>query len=244
MAFSKVRVWAAAFRQAEPSPASESAIQGRGMHEQVRKPVSTPQPAHSTPCRWPPPLPPAARTLRPSPILLQPPLQPAPPMAAPPKRAAIIGAGRVGSTLGARLLAAGWAVMYGSRHPGSSKKLHKALHAQPAASGGGIEEAVQWAGGGAGPSAILLTVPGSALASDAACAALARSLGPSAAGQVVIDATNPLDAEGNELCWSRGHSSAEALAKCLPGDRGERGLPQRLLDLVVWSAGVHAVNLM
>lgn len=165
-------------------------------------------------------------------------------MAAPPKRAAIIGAGQVGSTLGARLLAAGWAVMYGSRHPGSSKKLHKALHAQPAASGGGIAEAVQWAGVGAGPSAILLTVPGSALASDAACAALARSLGPSAAGQVVIDATNPLDAEGNELCWSRGHSSAEALAQCLPGEGVEKGLPQRLLNLVVWSAGVHAVNLM
>jgi predicted dinucleotide-binding enzyme len=137
-------------------------------------------------------------------------------MAPPPQRAAIIGAGRVGSTLGARLLAAGWTVMYGSRRPGSSKKLQKTLHAQPAASGGGITEAVEWAGGGPGAGAVLLTVPGSALATDAACAAFARSLGPSAAGKLVIDATNPLDSEGNELCWSRGRSSAEVLAQCLP----------------------------
>ena len=107
--------------------------------------------------------------------------------------------------------------MYGSRHPGSSKKLQKALHAQPAAAGGSIAEAVEWAGGGPGRGAVLLTVPGSALASDAACAAFARSLGPFAAGQVVIDATNPLDSEGSELCWTRGRSSAEALAQCLPG---------------------------
>ena len=138
-------------------------------------------------------------------------------MAPPPKRVAIIGAGRVGSTLGARLLSAGWAVTYGSRHPGSSKKLQKTLHAQPAAAGGGVAEAVEWAGGGGGSGAVLLTVPGSALASDSACAAFARSLGPFAAGKVVIDATNPLDGEGNELCWSRGRSSAEVLAQCLPG---------------------------
>ncbi len=174
-----------------------------------RRHPTAPTPSHAEPNISHPPHFPPTPALQPS----LPPLMPHSP-----KRAAIIGAGRVGSTLGARLLAAGWAVMYGSRHLGSSKKLQKALHAQPAAAGGGVAEAVEWAGGGPGRCAVLLTVPGSALASDSACAAFARSLGPFAAGQVVIDATNPLDSEGSELCWARGRSSAEVLAQCLPGE--------------------------
>jgi len=105
-------------------------------------------------------------------------------------------------------------VHYGSRDPRHSRKLHKTLKAQPEARGGTFPEAVKWAGEGG---AVLLAVPGSALGSTAASASFARSLGPFAAGKLVIDATNPLDQEGNELCWERGHSTAELLQEALPG---------------------------
>lgn len=72
------------------------------------------------------------------------------------------------------------------------------------------------------PPAVLLTMPGSALGTDAAAAAFARSLGPAVAGKVVIDATNPLNDELTELCWARGRSSAEVLQQELPGGRGRR----------------------
>lgn len=138
-----------------------------------------------------------------------------------PRRCAIIGAGRVGSTLGGRLLAAGWEVKYASRNPTHSHKLRDALKQQPGTSGGGVAEAVEWAGEGG---AVLLAVPGSALGTEAACASFARSLGPVAAGKIVIDATNPLDKEGNELCWERGYSSAEMLQELLPGGLGGPGM--------------------
>ena len=135
-------------------------------------------------------------------------------------RAAIIGAGRVGTTLGGRLLAAGWEVRYGSRDPAHSRKLKAVLQEQPAASGSTVSEAVAWvASGSDGGGAILLAVPGSALATRHACASFARSLGLQAEGQVVIDATNPLDGHGNGLVWERGHSWAEALQEELPGTR-------------------------
>ena len=127
-----------------------------------------------------------------------------------PKKA-VIGSGRVGSTLGCRLLAAGWEVHFGSRDPAHSRSLKQALRAQPAAQGSSIAEAVGWA------DQVVLVVPGSALASDAACASFARSLGPHAGGKVFLDATNPLDTEGTELCWERGRSSAEVLQEALPG---------------------------
>lgn len=136
-----------------------------------------------------------------------------------PRRCAIIGAGRIGSNLGSRLLAAGWEVQYGSRDPARSHSLKHTLRAQPGASGSSIGGAVEWAGAGG---AVLLAVPGSALASDAACAAFAHSLGPFTAGKVVLDATNPLDSELNELVWERGRSSAEVLQEALPG--GQAGL--------------------
>lgn len=134
------------------------------------------------------------------------------------KQVAIIGAGQVGSTLGSRLLSAGWSVRYGSRS-GHSRKLTDALKRQPGAQGGTVADVVEWAGGGgAGSGAVILAVPGTALATDAACAAIARSLGPFVAGKIVLDATNPLDSEANVLCWERGRSSAELLAECLPGE--------------------------
>ena len=113
-------------------------------------------------------------------------------------------------------LAAGWLVQYGSRRPGHSRKLADALRRQEGAQGGSISAAVEWASHGSSGGAIILAVPGSALASDAACAEFARSLGPCAGGQVILDATNPLDADSCSLAWQRGRSSAEALAECLP----------------------------
>lgn len=140
-----------------------------------------------------------------------------------PHRCAIIGAGRVGSTLGARLQSAGWEVQYGSRDPAHSRSLKHTLRAQPGASGSRINSAVEWAGV---DGAVLLAVPGSALASESACAAFARSLGPFAAGKIVLDATNPLDTELNELVWERGRSSAEVLQEALPGGQaGQRVFP-------------------
>ncbi|KAL4418746.1 hypothetical protein ABPG77_006419 [Micractinium sp. CCAP 211/92] len=87
------------------------------------------------------------------------------------------------------------------------------LRAQPGASSSRINSAVEWAGV---DGVVLLAVPGSALASESACAAFARSLGPFAAGKIVLDATNPLDSELNELVWERGRSSAEVLQDALP----------------------------
>ena len=129
-------------------------------------------------------------------------------------KAAIIGSGRVGRTLGGRLLWTGWEVHCGSREPAHSRSLKHTLRTQPTAQGSSIAEAVGWA------DQVVLAVPGAALASDAACAAFARCLGPHAAGKVILAATNPLDREGNELCWERGRSSAEALQEALPGGWG------------------------
>lgn len=105
---------------------------------------------------------------------------------------------------------------YGSREPDCSRSLKHVMHTQRGASGGSINDAVEWAGTGG---AVLLAVPGSALASDAACSSLARLLGPFAAGKIVLDATNPLDRELNGLVWERGRSGAEVLAEVLPGGR-------------------------
>jgi predicted dinucleotide-binding enzyme len=120
---------------------------------------------------------------------------------------AVIGAGRVGSTLGGLWAARGHGVTYGVRDPGSDR--HKAL----LASGGRVAsnaEAVR------GADVVLLATPWDA--TEAALRA-AGDLG----GRVLIDAVNPiiLSAEGLMRGLEVGHtnSAAEHVARWAPGAR-------------------------
>jgi predicted dinucleotide-binding enzyme len=110
---------------------------------------------------------------------------------------AIIGAGNVGSSLGARLAEAGFAVRFGVRDP--AKAAAKGVTAMS------VTDAV------AGAHVVLLTVP-----ADAAVDA-ARGLGP-LGGAVIVDCTNPLRWAGGPV-WSPppAGSVTAALAAALPG---------------------------
>jgi NADPH-dependent F420 reductase len=111
---------------------------------------------------------------------------------------AIIGAGNVGSSLGARLAKTGDVVRFGVRD--AAKAAAKGVK------GMSVRDAV------AGASVVLLTVPADAAVDTA------RGLGPLAAGTVVVDCTNPLRFAGGPV-WNppREGSVAAALSAALPG---------------------------
>lgn len=93
-------------------------------------------------------------------------------------RIAIVGAGNIGGTLGAKWAAAGHSVVFGARDPESPK----ARASLEAAGGGATITSVAAALGGA--EVVLLSLPG------AAVAAFAEQHGPALGGALVIDATN------------------------------------------------------
>ena len=111
---------------------------------------------------------------------------------------AIIGAGSVGSSLGARLTKTGDVVRFGVRDV--AKAAAKGVKAMP------VRDAA------VGASVVLLTVPADAVVDTA------RSLGPLAAGTVIVDCSNPLRFAGGPV-WNppREGSVAAALAAALPG---------------------------
>lgn len=125
-------------------------------------------------------------------------------------KVAIVGAGNVGSVLGAALLANGFPIKYGVRDP-SAAKHKKLLKHQLGATLGTVPDAVAWA------DAVLLAVPGEF--EDAEIVAAAAALGPAASKKIIIDATNPLcPYPGLESrLWTRGGvSGGEVLAAALP----------------------------
>jgi NADPH-dependent F420 reductase len=111
---------------------------------------------------------------------------------------AIIGAGNVGSSLGARLIKMGDTVRFGVRDVAKAKA--RGVNAVS------VKDAV------AGASVVLLTVPADAAVDTA------RGLGPLGAGTVIVDCTNPLRFAGGPV-WNppREGSVAAALAAALPG---------------------------
>jgi NADPH-dependent F420 reductase len=111
---------------------------------------------------------------------------------------AIIGAGNVGSALGARLIKTGDVVRLGVRD--IRKAAARGVDALS------IKDAV------VGASMVLLTVPADAAVDTA------RGLGPLGAGTVVVDCTNPLRWAGGPV-WNPPleGSVAAALAAALPG---------------------------
>lgn len=93
-------------------------------------------------------------------------------------RIAIIGAGNIGGSLGAKWAAAGHQIVFGARDPQSAR----ARAALSAAGAGASVTSV--AAALAGAEAVLLALPG------AAAAAFAQEHGAALAGALVIDATN------------------------------------------------------
>lgn len=118
-------------------------------------------------------------------------------------RVAIIGGGKVGSHLGARLKAAGADVRYGARNP--DKPEDKALGAVP------IQAAVD------GANIVVLSVP-AAVAVD-----VARGLALPA-GTILVDCTNPLRIDNGPV-WNPppAGSEAAALAAALPDVKVVKG---------------------
>lgn len=114
-------------------------------------------------------------------------------------RIAILGAGKVGQTLGARFRAAGHDVRYAVRNPADPKYGELGAAARP------VADAVRDA------ELVLLATPWSA-----AEAALLGA-GP-LAGKIVVDATNPIGV-GGVLTHGRDDSGAEQVARWAPGAR-------------------------
>jgi predicted dinucleotide-binding enzyme len=93
-------------------------------------------------------------------------------------RIAIVGAGNIGGTLGAKWAAAGHSVVFGVRDPQSPKARASLSAAGPGAAVTSVAEALE------GAEVVLLSLPG------AAVAALVREHGAALDGKLVIDATN------------------------------------------------------
>jgi hypothetical protein len=125
-------------------------------------------------------------------------------------RIAVIGAGKVGGGLGARLSSSGFPVRFGVR-PGGDVAPLLARCAKDASSSEPAEAAA-WG------EVVFLTVPASA------AVAVAGSLAAELAGKVVVDCNNP-------LTWSQGPvwtpppqgSLAAAIAEAAPGARVIKG---------------------
>lgn len=97
-------------------------------------------------------------------------------------RIAVVGAGKVGGTLGRKWLAAGHQVAFGVRDPEDERALALRSELGERARVATIEEAV------ADADAVLLAIPGTAAAETAA------GLGSALDGRIVIDATNNMRA--------------------------------------------------
>lgn len=104
------------------------------------------------------------------------------------------GAGTVGETLGQRLAKAGAHVRYGRRRAATKEEE--------------IPSIVAWA------QAVVLATPG--MRDDQDIVQLAHSLGPGAAGKILLDATNPFGPDLTTRCWEARSSAAEVLQQALP----------------------------
>jgi predicted dinucleotide-binding enzyme len=118
---------------------------------------------------------------------------------------ATIGAGRIGSTLGALWVQAGHPAMFSSRHPDELKAMVESLG--PLAHAGSVQDAVAFA------DVVLLAVPYSVMPQIGK--EYAQAL---AAKTAVLDATNPIPARDGEIAtWARDKGAGLASAELLPG---------------------------
>lgn len=136
--------------------------------------IQTPPSAVQTPAA------PATNPAPPAPPAAAPVAPPAIPAAAPVaptavKHVAVIGTGKVGTTLGRRLLEAGWQVTYGSRNP-TSENVSALLNSQPGAKATSLLAAAEAA------QFIIIAVP--SMVEIKAYQDLAASLGAGATGKV------------------------------------------------------------
>jgi predicted dinucleotide-binding enzyme len=126
--------------------------------------------------------------------------------AAAPLKIATIGAGRMGSALGALFVKAGHPVMFSSRHPEELKSLADGLG--PLARTGTVADAVAFG------DVVILLVPYSAMPD------LAKAFGKEIAGKtLVMDVSNPIAGRGDIGAKAREEGAGVFLAKLMPGAR-------------------------
>jgi hypothetical protein len=117
---------------------------------------------------------------------------------------AVIGTGNVGSALGGSLVRARHQVTFTGRDGQKARDVAGQL---------GASWAPDPASAAADAEAVILAVPSAALED------VARALGSSADGKVVIDPTNRLKPDYSGLADDGGPSNAERIARLLPGSR-------------------------
>ena len=115
---------------------------------------------------------------------------------------AIIGTGNVGAALGTALSGAGNLVTFAARDGAKAATVAAAAGAKSTAT---LIQAVT------GADVVIIAVP------YTSAQAVAVEIAAAAAGKVVIDATNPLNAEYSGLSTAGGASGAEIIAASLPG---------------------------
>jgi predicted dinucleotide-binding enzyme len=127
-------------------------------------------------------------------------------------KVAIIGAGNVGKALGSSLARAGHSVVYAASSPESARRAAQTVGGNAATAVGSVREAGQAA------EIVVLAIP------YTSAREVAAELAPVVAGKVVIDATNPVKADGSGLATAGGPSAAENLASWMPGARVVKAL--------------------
>jgi predicted dinucleotide-binding enzyme len=123
----------------------------------------------------------------------------------------IIGAGRIGGTLGTLWAQAGHSVFFSSRHPENLRELVKKLsYDGHSAQAGTVEQAAEYG-------EVILFSPPFWQTEEAL-----THTGPNKClldHKVVIDATNPFTPDGNELALPTGTTAASELVKKIPKAR-------------------------
>ena len=122
----------------------------------------------------------------------------------------VIGAGNTGRGIGHRLVAGGHAVTIVDRDPEEAERLAEELRG--AAQGGATVEAAEPGAELRGEVVILAVYSGTL--------EIARGLGESLAGKVVVDISNPLNGTYDGLATAPGTSAAEEVAAALPAEAG------------------------
>ena len=122
----------------------------------------------------------------------------------------VIGAGNIGRGIGHRLVAGGHAVTIVDRDPEEAERLAEELRG--AAQGGATVEAAEPGAELRGEVVILAVYSGTL--------EIARGLGESLAGKVVVDISNPLNGTYDGLATAPGTSAAEEVAAALPAGAG------------------------
>jgi len=118
---------------------------------------------------------------------------------------AIIGAGNVGKALGSSFARVGNHVIYATRNAGDRDAAARATGSSAATSPAEAARAAD---------IVVLAVPYVSAAHE-----VAEAIAPEVKGKIVIDATNPMKADGSGLATEGGPSGAENIASWMPGAR-------------------------